>query len=242
MKSLLTAICLMTFSVCISPALAEQPRIVVATDVWLPNYTVEGGTGLYEDIVRAVYPQHEIEFIYRDYLRTKALVRRGQADLWLGAYMNEEEYALYPNSPMDFDEVVSLQFIGPNSGQNARFDIEVIWLEGYQYDQYFTELADSYAEVTEVKAAVWLLMAGKAKTLLGDETELKVELHAIGYDISDFELKRFGDLGLYPAFAKTPSAGALIAQWDKRLGEMKMNGELLSLYQKHGLGEYYLFE
>jgi len=221
--------------------LAEKAPLTVATDVWLPNYSVEGGKGLYEDIVRTVFNDHEVSFVYRDYLRTKALVKSGRADLWLGAYKDEEDYALYPNTPMDLDEIVSLRLIKSPSDKLQRSEIQTIWLAGYRYYKYLESIEQPYAEVSDIKAAVRMLLSGKARLLIGDETELTEDLKSLGYALTEFEMKKYDELGLYPAFAKNQGAEALVALWDTRLLEMKRSGELFAIYEKHGLGDEYLF-
>ena len=219
-------------------------KLTVATEVWEPGYTAPDGSGLYEAILRRIYPGYQIEFIYTDYMRSKALVKKMQVDMWLGAYHQEEPYALFPDTPMDFDEVVALYKKSPGTKpQPPPFDgARMVWLTGYKYDLYFDGRNIQGVEVRDIATAVRLLNHEKVTFILGDETELAEGLAALDINIQQFQQVVFGNLGLFPAFSKTVRSRQLIARWEQTLNTMIANGELQRIYQQHQLGEEYLFD
>lgn len=218
----------------------SKEKVVVATEIWGPVYIIEGGGGLYEDIVREVYSDYEVEFIYEEYLRTIALVKNQYADLWLGSYIAEEAYAAYPETPMDYDEVVSLSLKTKDVSNKSYADANLVWMKGYQYDIHFPDLSLTGYEVRSIETAIKLLENGKADMILGDIVELEEGILKAGYSPYDFKPKFLGLLGLYPGFMKSEKSQKLIDIWDQRMQELLDNGKLKALFAKFGLeGEYY---
>lgn len=219
-------------------------KIIVSTELWEPGYTREGGDGLYEEIINTIYQQYQVEFQYEDYMRTKALVKNKTVDFWLGAYKDEEDYAYYPEIPIDFDEVVALRFksnLSPNE-QISFLNAKMVWFKGYKYDCYFPDLALQGYEVREIDAALRMLRNGKVDFILGDETEIEELLTKSGLQVAEFEVHFFGLLGLYPGFAKTERAQQLLSIWDEKMRQMIESGQLKALFTKHDLEEGYLFQ
>lgn len=233
----------LTFFAAWTNAIASE-KITIATDVWEPGYTVADGSGLYEEIIRNIFAGAEVEFVYTDYLRSKALVKKQDVDMWLGAYLNEESFAQYPTIPFDYDQVVALYFKTgyQTKGEADFFNAKTVWLMGYKYDKYFPDKSMQGVEVRNIDTAVRLLEYGKVDFILGDETELEEALINIGMTLSQFEMIEFGNLGLFPGMLVNDRTDALISTWDTQLYQMMESGRLLELYKKHGLGDGYLFD
>lgn len=223
---------------------ALPAKITIATEVWEPGYTKADSSGLYEDIIRNIFPGTTVEFIYSDYMRSKALVKKQSINMWLGAYLNEESYAIYPDTPIDYDEIIALyeKSVAQIQGKPNIQDAQMVWLYGYKYDKYFTDRSLQGIEVRTIETAVRLLRGAKVQFMLGDESELFEALKDLHIPIEQFEKVPFGNLGLYPGLPDTPLSRQLINIWDKQLTQMIASGRLLALYKQHGLDHRYLFD
>lgn len=240
---MLLSVLLLTIFSSLGQDVKGKEKIIVSTEVWEPGYTIDGGLGLYEEIVLDVFSDYTVEFVYEDYMRTKALVKSEVADFWIGAYLDEERYAYYPAVPIDFDEIISLRLKKntPDGEPRNSTDAKMVWLKGYKYDHYFPPMKLQGYEVRDIATAIKLLEHNKADFILGDETELYEKIPKTGYDLDHFEARFFGLLGLYPGFAKTKKSHRLIEIWNTKMNILLKNGELKALYKKHGFGHKYLF-
>lgn len=217
----------------------KAETLVVATDLW-PPYTTEHSNGLYETLLREVYPELDLVFIYSDYARTKALLVQEKVDLWLGAYKNEEDYAITPREAMDADFVYAIYLTSRYPNQPPLYQNAIaVWLTDYLYDKYFPQYNLQGYEVHDVQTAFRLLKAEKIRFILSDDSEMLDLMTAEGIKNEGFSWVKFGDLPLYPAFARTPRSSTLILRWDHTLAELKRNGELMRLFERFGvLSEY----
>ncbi|BDX08617.1 substrate-binding periplasmic protein [Planctobacterium marinum] len=219
----------------------KAESLVVATDVW-PPYTTEQSNGLYEALFKKVYPNLEVQFVYSDYARTKALLVQGKADLWLGAYKDEEDYAITPHEAMDADFVYAIYLTSRYPNQPPEYqNAPAVWLTDYLYDQYFPQYNLQGYEVNDIVTAFRLLRAEKIRFILSDDSEMLDLMATEGISNEGLTWIRFGVLPLYPAFAETPRSAALIQQWDHTLAQLKSNGELAKLFEEFGLLSEYPF-
>ncbi len=228
-------------ALCWSCHILAAEKIVVATAIW-QNYSDADGSGLYNALLADVYgDEYELEFIYADYVRSKALVKSGKADLWLAAYKDEENYAIYPNNAMDADFVHVMQLL-PDNRTAADYKGEIAaWFKGYHYHKYFADLHLKGVEVDNITTAVKLLKAGKVELILGDDSELQDALRAAGIGQEEFKFEKFATLWIYPAFAPGTLGEQLRQKWDERMSMLLKQGRVRQLYQKHNVLDAFPF-
>lgn len=218
-------------------------KLVIATESW-EDYSGNDANGVYEAIIEQTYGQDFIiEYVYVDYVRSKALVKSGKADMYLGSYDDEENYALYPDEAMDADNVHALFIPDPNNKdwlpefKNAR----AAWMNGYLYDVYFPQHKLTGYEVHEFSAAIALLEEKRIDFILGDQSSMLNRLRALKSPTSAYQTETFGQLFIFPGFAKTERAQELIALWDSRLKQMKQDGTLFKIFRDRGVDFDYPF-
>lgn len=203
------------------------------------------GNGLYQEIIKAVYPEYSIEFIYASYARSKKLVEAMHADLWIGAYHDEEPYALYPSKPFDLDDV-SAMFLPRNkhlwSETSSLEGANVAWMKDYDYQTYFPELQMNFYELQDASSIFKLLETDRVQFLIGDHTEWRDAFSKIGQSINNLEVETFAYLGLYPAFADNELGEKLNNQWDERIAQLIASGKIKKLYEKHQVVSEYKLE
>lgn len=82
---------------------ASNPtEIHLVSDAW-HGLTRKDGTGLYFDLIRAVFQRQQIKLrinIY-PYARAVQAVKDKRADAWVASFMNEKDFALYPRWHFD---------------------------------------------------------------------------------------------------------------------------------------------
>ncbi len=71
-------------------------EVLVVSECWI-DLTNKDGSGLYFDIVRMVYELVGIKVKIKifPYNRSSMMVKKKRADVWLGSYLDEEDYAIY---------------------------------------------------------------------------------------------------------------------------------------------------
>jgi len=115
-------------------------EIIMASEEWT-NATNRDGTGLYWDILRAVYEPVGIKtkFIIQSYNGSVKLVKKNRVDAAVGIYPERIRGALFSQYPFVKDYVLALfkknklnQWNGQESLQNKK----VAWIKGYSFDEY----------------------------------------------------------------------------------------------------------
>jgi polar amino acid transport system substrate-binding protein len=217
-------------------------RITVATELWEPSFVNKNGQGLYQLIIYRAYANNKVVFKYTSYDRSKYMVEHKQVDLWLGAYANEEDFAIYPKYPFDVDQVAVIYVTAKHQQFSIQKDLKgsvVAWILGYDYDRYFPELNMQKYEIADVQTALPMLTAGRVAFFINDLNETKdsislEELSKLGLSIEVFAL-----LPLYPAFINSQRGQKLADMWDKSIQQMKQDGTLQTLFKENGV-EYLL--
>lgn len=228
MKAILLTLLLSGFSL----STAAETTIVVATDLWPPYFTRQSGDGLYQEILRKVYPGHQIRYIYTSYARSKHLVITGKADLWLASYADEEAQALYPRYPYDADilTLVRLSSTPWQHFQNLQ-NSNVGWIQAYELDKYLPDLSMNIYEVPSIEDGLRMLLAGRIHYYLDDRWNVEDYLQSNPQINQAVKHSNLALLPLYPGFANNARNQALIRQWDKALAELQQSGQLEAMYK-----------
>ena len=219
----------------------DYKTIRLASEEW-ENATNADGTGLYWDIFRLVYEDEgiEVEYTIVPYARAVMMVYNNQADAWVGSYMNEEDFPVYPEFAFDADIVAGIYNGEEYPGLEDQSDLAGLtigWVRGYAYDLY---LDVDVEKVTVNKRVLGLKMlgAGRLDMFIDADIELEKAIPESGLDMDVYTMKEFIELGLYPAFARSGKGKALSMIWDRRIRELKESGELDKLYKKHDYTDF----
>ena len=84
-------------------------EIFIVSESW-EDLTNKDGSGLYFDLARMIYEPTGVSVkikIY-PYNRSSMMVEKKRADVWLGSYIDEEDYAIYPKYYFDHDIVTAM--------------------------------------------------------------------------------------------------------------------------------------
>jgi polar amino acid transport system substrate-binding protein len=214
---------------------AAEKSIVVATELWEPNYTRADGKGIYQIILSKVYPDRQIEYIYTSYERSKNLVESGRADLWLGSYVDEEDFALFPNEALDADEVSAVyleQRYSVADFPSALQDAPAAWIKGYDYHQYFPTLNMKIYEVPDVQTGLKMVRGSRVDFFLNDMDDTLDYIEINQTDFEGLNMHKFALLLIFPAFGPTPDGKELASRWDKQVKKLKHDGSFRAIFRQ----------
>jgi polar amino acid transport system substrate-binding protein len=238
MKKTFLLLVLLTLSVCL---LGQVTEINLVSEAW-EDGTNEDGTGFYWDLVRLVYESEGITVNTQTvpYERAVALVEMGQKDAWVGAYEDEEEFALFPKNHLDLDYVAAVYInskISTWNGENSLKGKKLAWMRGYSYDSYLS-FSVEFTELDKRDSAYKMLLANRIDLFIDAQMEIDNFLSTTDLDKTNLEVKPLMDLKLFLAFGNSDKSRELITIWDKRIDELKKSGELKKFYEKHGYSKY----
>lgn len=241
MKQYLLTICitlLMAFSCVTHPS--EQPDTVRwVTESW-QNYTNKDGSGLYHDIVVAIFVEQQIEIIYRPWKRSLLDVKNGTADM-TGATSVVTGY-IAPRYPI-LAAPISILFdknIVTFSNLSSLKNYVGVWASPYEDELFLGSNKDFFNgfSVFERETAYKLLLSGRADYYLDTKAlhlawleQQQGALETIKN--SNFQLEDISSLKLYMIFSDNSRGKHLRDIFDAGLEKLKDSGELRKIFKKY---------
>ena len=238
MKQYLLTVCITLLMLNSSIANAETIRWV--TESW-QNYTNKDGSGLYNDIVRAVFVDQHLEVIYIPWKRTLLEVKNGTADM-TGATSVVNGY-ITPRYPI-LVAPISILF---NKHKIAYTDLSSlanyvgVWASPYE-DELFLGTEKSLFNgfsVQERETAYKLLVSGRADYFLDTKAlhQAWLEKQVIGTNenikVDDFKIKDISSLNLFMIFSDNARGQRLKDIFDAGMAKLIQSGELRKIYEKY---------
>ena len=223
----------------------QAPKeIFIVTESW-EDLTNGDGSGLYFDLIRMIYEPAGISVkikIY-PYNRSSMMVEKKLADAWLGSYIDEEDYAIYPKYYFDHDIVTAMykkkKF--PNfEGLNSLKDKNVCWVRGYDYDEYINIPIKKH-ERNDRKSILQSLEKDRFDIFLDAKFDMTDAIEKFKFDTLEYGFNEIFKFKLYPAFRDDERGKLFRDIWDKNFKVILDDGSLKKLYIKHKLQEYYLY-
>ncbi|MFC3151196.1 substrate-binding periplasmic protein [Litoribrevibacter euphylliae] len=230
----------------ISPALVitdEVPtRLEIVCEEW-QNYTNKDGSGLYWDILRAVYKGQDFELSLKTvpWKRATALVLQNKRDAIVGEYYLEKSHYLYPELHFAVEDPVVALFKPVLKDGDSLFidDKQVGWIRGYDFAKRLNTSVN-YIELNNILQGIKLLKAERIDLLLDYEQSLKLTATREEIDISNYEFTPvLPGKKLYLAFAKNHRSIKFIRIYEQQMLELYKSGRLAELYEKWGLTQKY---
>jgi len=223
----------------------QTPKeIFIVTESW-EDLTNKDGSGLYFDLARMIYEPAGISVrikIY-PYKRSSMMVEKKLADVWLGSYLEEEDYAIYPKYYFDEDVVTAMykkkKFLNFD-GLNSLKDKNVYWMRGYDYDEYITVPIKKH-ERNDRKSILQSLEKDRFDIFLDAKFDMTDAIERFDFNTSEYGFNEIFKIKLYPAFRNDERGKMLKEIWDREFKIILDDGSLKKLYIRHKLEEYYLY-
>lgn len=107
--------------------LAMPGQVRLVSEEWL-DYTNADGSGLAWDVLRKVFEPAGVKVRTQGapYSRAVGLVKRGEADAWVGSYHEENADNLYPRWHFDMDHIYALGLASRRSPA-SRTSANTVW-------------------------------------------------------------------------------------------------------------------
>jgi len=213
----------------------DENNIHVATPAW-PKQTNSDGTGLYFDILRAVFEPNGIQLTYEfvPWKRAVAMVDHKDADALLGAYYNPKLPSLFSRCPIDTEVTVVVYKKGTINkweGQKSIKDKRIAWPRGYNYHKYLN--VPVIVHEVNIQQQGWsLINAGRDDFYMDARGDVRVYIKENHIDINAYEIEPIITKYLYVRFAVTEKSKNLIKIFDKEGERLIKTGIMEKLFKK----------
>lgn len=228
---LLVLLC--AFGLCVQAEPGTAQEIRVAAEDW-EGHSQADGTGLAWDLLHQVFDPEGIQLVSLSvpYTRSIGLVQRGDADAWVGAYLDEVEHGVvYPRWHYALDEVYALGMAEqPRPSLNTLGDYRLVWMHGYKYQRYLPN-ARRYREIQRRSGVLDMLRQGRADFYIDALPELEAVYHAAA-EPARYRMTKLTNLPMYLGFADNPRGRALALLYDQRMDVLVKNGSLRPLFAR----------
>ena len=219
---------------------SDSKRIKIVSQEWL-GYTNSDGTGLYWEIVKAVFQPLNVSLTLEvlPWKRAKHLVRKQEANAYLGDYFypNAEAF-LYPKWPLSVEEDVIVIFAqGALDWEERQLSSlankKVAWVRDYGFEKGFLKgIQLELVEVDSAEQGMKLLKKGRVSALIDyPSSTAGSEILETGAFVT--EVAKRGEK-LYVVFSNNESSNQLIEIFDTHMSQLIQSGELQQIYLTHG--------
>lgn len=211
----------------------ETPaQVRLVSEEWL-DYTNADGSGVAWDVLRKVFEPAGVKVVTQSapYSRAVGLVRRGEADAWVGSYKEENDDNLYPRWHFDMDHIYALGLAGkaPPTPENVG-QYRLAWVRGYDYASYLPNV-HNFREVQRREGILPMLEHDRVDFYIDAQTEVDFVLGQSPHP-ERFRSTHVAELPLYLAFTRSEQGKALSALFDKRMAELVRSGELKPIFER----------
>ncbi|MHA6162263.1 substrate-binding periplasmic protein [Pseudomonas sichuanensis] len=211
----------------------ETPaQVRLVSEEWL-DYTNADGSGVAWDVLRKVFEPAGVKVVTQSapYSRAVGLVRRGEADAWVGSYKEENDDNLYPRWHFDMDHIYALGLAGkaPPTPENVG-QYRLAWVRGYDYASYLPNV-HNFREVQRREGILPMLEHDRVDFYIDAQTEVDYVLGQSPHP-ERFRSTHVAELPLYLAFTRSEQGKALSALFDKRMAELVRSGELKPIFER----------
>ncbi|WP_256675754.1 ABC transporter substrate-binding protein [Pseudomonas sp. R5(2019)] len=210
----------------------QPTQVRLASEEWL-DYTNADGTGLAWDVLREVFQPAGVAVKIRSapYFRAVGLVKKDEADAWVGSYQNENADNLYPRWHFDVDHIYALGLTSKvvptlETVGNHRLS----WVRGYGYEKYLPNVS-RFDEVQRRTGIASMLEHDRTDFYIDAQTEVEYVVEHSS-DPSKFRMTHIAELPLYLAFANTARGRELMAIFDKRMESLVQSGQLRKIFAR----------
>ncbi|QCI10468.1 amino acid ABC transporter substrate-binding protein [Pseudomonas putida] len=206
-------------------------QVHLVSEEWL-DYTNADGSGVAWDVLRKVFEPAGVKVVTQSapYSRAIGLVKRGEADAWVGSYKEENDDNLYPRWHFDMDHIYALGLAGkPVPTLQTVGQYRLAWVRGYDYGSYLPNVRN-FREIQRREGILPMLEHDRVDFYIDAQTEVDYVLGQASQP-ERFHRTHIAELPLYLAFARSEQAKALRELFDKRMAELVRSGELKPIFQ-----------
>ncbi len=217
--------------------------ISVVAPEW-EDFTNKDGSGLYWEIMRAVYEPEgiKVKVSIVPWNRAIKMVSKYQTHhAIMGEYKDSEDHLIFPNFPFDVEHlsVLSKNNVGNDwdGTLTSLSNKKVGWIKGIEF---FTQDQRDYelVEYRNIEEGVLMLTSGKIDFLIDLREEIELAMETYKLSDQDYSINNTPeDKNLYAAFSDNIVSKELINIYNLRIPVLAASGEMAKIYKKWGVGE-----
>ncbi|MBJ9977445.1 transporter substrate-binding domain-containing protein [Pseudomonas sp. S75] len=231
MKTVLLALMLSVVA-CMARAAEPLGQVRLVSEQWI-DYTNADGSGVAWDVLRKVFEPAGVKVLPETapYSRAIGLVKRGEADAWVGSYKQEDPDSLYPRWHFDMDHIYALSLADkplPVLADIGRS--RLAWVRGYDFHRYLPGV-DNYREIQRREGILPMLEHDRVDYYIDAQTEVDYVLEQASQP-SRFRRSHLVELPLYLAFTDSARGTQLRDLFDRRMEQLVRSGELKPIFQR----------
>ena len=207
---------------------SKAESITVGLTEWV-GYTNADASGKYHEIIKLIFKQDELNFVYDTYQRTLHYFEQGKYDFIVGVFLEDVNEGFIPYWHLDYEYPLLAFYNKNNSKITSAKDLNgamLSWLRGYKIAQYIDVPHQSYL-VNQERQGFELLLKNRTDAFIDYEYNLYSEYKD---KVNFFEV--MPSRKIYIAFANTPKARRLAAIFDKQMLKLREIGALADIYQE----------
>jgi len=207
-------------------------QVHLVSEAWL-DYTNADGSGMAWDVLRKVFEPAGVKVVTQPapYSRAVGLVKRGEADAWVGSYKDENDDNLYPRWHFDMDHIYALGLANkPVPTLSTVGQYRLAWVRGYDYGSYLPNVKN-FREIQRREGILPMLEHDRVDFYIDAQTEVDYVLGQASQP-ERFRRTHVVELPLYLAFARNDQAKALRDLFDRRMAELVRSGELRPIFER----------
>lgn len=216
---------------------AQVDNALFVTDEW-HNLTRKDGSGLYLDVVRAVFARQGVKVEYRlfPYARAVQQVKDHKADGWVASFMKEKNFPLYPKYHFDKNEQTIVFVKAKQKGVVSTATLKnqrVAWLRDFGLDRFIQEPM-RVTELDSIASAFKMLESDRIDYFVGAKSDIEDYIKSSRQNMSNYGMAYALHLGLYMAFADSPRGAKLRDMWDTEMETFHQTDAFKAIYKKYG--------
>lgn len=205
------------------------------------DYSNADGSGLYWDILRAIYKPAGIRLKPKTVPWNRAMKMVSKYQLYngiIGEYLATEEDLLFPEYPIDVEYLSVVVRPGLSfSDMQSLTGKNVGWIK--DYDLIPSEQIDfTLKEFRDLDQGLALLKSGALDFVIEEWDELAAAMQASGMKSDTYPVAQLPQgKDVYVAFGHSRLSQELIKVYNERVEALVKSGEMNRIYQQWGLGE-----
>ena len=229
------------------PAGAENiTEVTMMTTLW-ETFSYEDGTGLYNEIIDAVYGLYDIPVIHKYVPGKRGIleVKKGIADVYACHYSAEDSLLLakHPMYEGTFHVFFKKDTVETWERQNTLTGKKVVCVRGY-YDEHDLDVPIQLNQVSSGVSALSMVLKNRADFYLDDINLINESIKncPLQFDMNDYLIKEVGFRSYHPVFKDSERGKILMELYDKGMEQLYRSGELKKIFEKWGylLPSYYV--
>ncbi len=224
---------------------AEDIKTIKVTSAQWKGYTNKDGTGVYWEVVKAIYEPLgiNVQTWVMPWKRAELTALTKNVDALLGAYYHKDKNFLYPKWHISVEDPIMVIFKKENlsdwekKGIGSLKDKTVAWMRGYSFEKTLLKnVTVKKQELDKVTYGLGMLSYGRIDALIDYESEIRPWAKKNNINLEKDYSMKIAKLGnkLFLAFANTEKSRKLIKIFDERMTHLVKSGEIEKIYLKWG--------